>query len=154
MLVSHLTKNLLMIPEIFGKIFCGLMIQIWWSRATLVLQDLKKKLEICSLKRKTQKTKENVWLSFHVLKLGLTMQQDNDPTHICKSTSAWLKFLKKRKKKRKGLEAVYPKSGFNPLNPGEMFHHILKQVIHDQQPSNIADVKQFCKDEQTKIPPQ
>lgn len=48
-----------MIPEIFGKIFCGLTIQIWWSGATLVLQDLEKNLEICSLKRNTQ-TKNKV----------------------------------------------------------------------------------------------
>ncbi len=40
-----------------------------------------------------------------------------------------------------------------PLNPIEMLWHNLKQ-FHAWKPSNVAELKQFCKEEWAKIPPQ
>ncbi len=40
------------------------------------------------------------------------------------------------------------------LNPTEMLWHDLKQTIHARKPSNVAELKQFCKEEWAKIPPQ
>ncbi len=46
-------------------------------------------------------------------------------------------------------------SGQSPgLNPIEMLWHDLKQSIHARKPSNVAELKQFCKEEWAKIPPQ
>ncbi len=74
------------------------------------------------------------------------MQQDNDPKHTSKPTSEWLK-----KNKFKVLEGPSQ----NPdLNPIEMLWHDLKQSFHAWKPSNVAELKQFCKEEWAKIPPQ
>ncbi len=40
------------------------------------------------------------------------------------------------------------------LNPIEMLWHDLKQSIHARKHSNVAELKQFCKEEWAKIPPQ
>ncbi len=92
--------------------------------------------------------KENVRTSVCDLKLKHTwvMQQDNDPKHTSKSTSEWLK-----KNKIKVLEQP---SQSPDLNPIEMLWHDLKQSIHARKPSNVAELKQFCKEEWVKIPPQ
>ncbi len=68
------------------------------------------------------------------------MQQDNDPKLTSKSTSEWLK-----KNNSKVLE--WPN-----INP--MLWHDLKQSIHARKPSNVAKLKQFCKEEWARIPPQ
>jgi hypothetical protein len=39
------------------------------------------------------------------------------------------------------------------LNPFEMLWHGLKRAVHTRHPKNIAELKQFCKEEWTKIPP-
>ncbi len=90
--------------------------------------------------------KENVRPSVCDLKLKRTwvMQQDTDLKHTSKSTSEWLK-----KNKIKVLEWPSP-----DLNPIEMLWHDLKQSIHTRKHSNVAELKQFCKEEWAKIPPQ
>ncbi len=90
--------------------------------------------------------KENVRPSVCDLKLKHTwvMQQDNDPKHTSKSTSEWLK-----KNKIKVLE--WPNQSPD-LNLIEMLD--LKQSFHAWKPSNVAELKQFCKEEWAKISPQ
>ncbi len=92
--------------------------------------------------------KENVQPSVCDLKLKHTwvLQQDNDLKHTSKSTSEWLK-----KNKIKVLE--WP-SQSPDLNLIEMLWHDLKQSFHARKPSNEAELKQFCKEEWAKIPPQ
>ncbi len=92
--------------------------------------------------------KENVRLSVCDLKLKRTwvMQQDNDLKHTSKSTSEWLK-----KNKIKVLE--WPNQSPD-LNLIEMLWHDLKQSIHARKPSNVAELKQFCKEEWAKLHPQ
>ncbi len=38
------------------------------------------------------------------------------------------------------------------LNPIEMLWHDLKQSFHARKPSNVAELKQFCKEEWATIP--
>ncbi len=92
--------------------------------------------------------KENVRPSVCDLKLKHTwvMQQDNDLKHTSKSTSEWLK-----KNKIKVLE--WPNQSPD-LNLIEMLWHDLKQSIHAWKPSNVAELKQFCKEEWAKFHPQ
>ena len=40
------------------------------------------------------------------------------------------------------------------LNPTEMLWYDLKKVVCAQKPSYVAELKQFCKEEWAKIPPQ
>ena len=90
---------------------------------------------------------ENVRLSVCQLKLNRSwvMQQDNDPKHRSKSTTEWL-----QQKKIRLLE--WP-SQSPDLNPIEMLWHDLKRAVHTRHPKNIAELKQFCKEEWSKIPP-
>ncbi len=83
--------------------------------------------------------KENVWASVWDLKLKRTwvMQQDNDLKHTGKSTSDWL-----NKNLIKVLEWPSP-----DLNTNEMLWHDLKQSINAWKPSNVTELKQFCKEE-------
>ncbi len=73
-------------------------------------------------------------------------KQDNDLKHTSKSTSEWLKKIK-----IKVLEWI---SQSPDLNPIEMLWLDLKQSIHALKPSSVAELKQFCKEEWAKIPPQ
>ncbi len=84
--------------------------------------------------------KENVQPSVCDLKLKRTwvMQQDNDPKHTSKSTSEWLKKTKLRF--WSGQVKVWA--------------HDLKQSFHARKSSNVAELKQFCKEEWAKIPAQ
>ena len=74
------------------------------------------------------------------------MQQDNDPKHISKSTS---KLFKQSK-----IWALEWPSQSPDLNPIEMLYHDLTQTVHAGKPSNVAELKQFCKEEWAKIAPQ
>ena len=71
------------------------------------------------------------------------MQQDNDPKHRSKSTTEWL-----QQKKICLLERL---SQSPELNPIEMLWHDLKRAVHTRKPKNIAELKQFCKEEWSKI---
>jgi hypothetical protein len=39
------------------------------------------------------------------------------------------------------------------LNPIEMLWHDLKRVVHTRHPKNIVEMKQFCKEEWSKLSP-
>ena len=71
------------------------------------------------------------------------MQLDNNPKHRGKSTTKWL-----QQKKISLLER--PRSP--DLNPIEMLWDDLKRAVHTRHPKNIAELKQFCKEEWSKIP--
>ena len=88
-----------------------------------------------------------VRLSVRQLKLNRSwmMQQDNNPKHRRKSTTEWL-----QQKKIRLL--VWP-SQSPDLNPIEMLWHDLKSTVPPRHPKNIAELKQFCKEEWSKIPP-
>ena len=90
---------------------------------------------------------ENVRLSVRQLKLNRSwvMQWDNDPKHRSKSTTEWL-----QEKKIRLLE--WP-SRTPDLNLIEMLWYELKRAVHTRHPKNIAELKQFCKEEWSKIPP-
>ena len=63
------------------------------------------------------------------------MQQDKASKHISKSTTEWLH--------RQSPD----------LNPIGMLLQDLKRAVHTRHPKNIAEMKQFCKEERSKIPP-
>ena len=72
------------------------------------------------------------------------MQQDNDPKHRSKSTE-WLQ--------QKKIHLLEWPSQSPDLNPIEMLWHDLNRAVHTRYPKNIAELKQFCKEEWSKIPP-
>ncbi len=92
--------------------------------------------------------KKNIRPSVCDLKLKHTwvMQQGNDPKLTSKSSSEWLK-----KNKSKVLERL---SQSPDLNLIEMVSHDIKQSIYARKPSTVAELKQFCKEEWAKTPPQ
>ncbi len=91
--------------------------------------------------------KENIRHSVKLkLKHTWVMQQGNDPKLTSKSTSEWLK-----KNKSKVLERL---SQSPDLNLIEMLWDDLKQSIYARKPSDVAELKQFCKEEWAKTPPQ
>ena len=73
------------------------------------------------------------------------MQQDNNPKHTSRSTKEWLK-----QKKDNVLE--WP-SQSPDLNPKEMLWKDLKHVVHVEKPTNIPELRLFCKEERAKILP-
>ena len=75
------------------------------------------------------------------------VQQDNDPKHRSKSTTEWLK-------QKKICLLEWP-SQSPDLNPIEMLWHWhdLKKAIHTRHLKNIAELKQFCTEEWSRITP-
>lgn len=89
---------------------------------------------------------ENIKPSIQKLKLrrgSWVLQQDNDPKHCSKSTQ---QFMQKNKYR------LLPWPSQSPdLNPIEMLWQDLKKAVHLRKPSNIQQLKQFCKEEWSKI---
>uniref|UniRef100_A0AAZ3RHG4 Tc1-like transposase DDE domain-containing protein n=1 Tax=Oncorhynchus tshawytscha TaxID=74940 RepID=A0AAZ3RHG4_ONCTS len=120
---------------------------------------------------------ENVRLSVRQLKHNRSwvMQQDNDPKHRGKSTTEWLQQKKIRlmewhsqcpdlnpiEMQCPDLNPIEMQSpDLNPIemqcpdnNPIEILWDDLKRTVHTRHPKNIAELKQFCKEEWSKIPP-
>ncbi|KAF7655117.1 hypothetical protein LDENG_00060660 [Lucifuga dentata] len=67
------------------------------------------------------------------------MEQDNGPKYKSKFTSEWLK--------RNKIKVLECPSQSPDLNPMEMLWQDLKQTVHARKPSNVAELKQFCKEE-------
>ena len=72
------------------------------------------------------------------------MQQDKDSKHRSKSTTEWLQ--------QKIMHLLEWPSQSPDLSPIEMLWHDLKRAVHTRHPKDIAELKQFCKEERSKIP--
>ena len=85
-------------------------------------------------------------LSSRDLRLGrwFTYQQDNDPKHTTKATLKWFK--------GKRLNVLELPSQSPDLNPIENLWYDLKIAVHQQNPSNLKELEQFCLEESAKIP--
>ena len=90
--------------------------------------------------------RENVRLSDRQFKLNRSwmMQQDNDSKHRSKSTTESLQ--------QKKIHLLEWPSQSPDLNPIKMLWHDLKRAVHTRHPKNITELKQFCKEECSKIP--
>ena len=68
------------------------------------------------------------------------MQQDNDPKH-------------KVNRQQNGLNRRKCAFWSPDLNPIEVLWHDIKRAVYTRHPKNIAELKQFCEEEWSKIPP-
>ncbi len=127
-----------------------MVVVVWWSGAALQLRDLDDLPLLMepwiaqSIRKSWRRISGHQSVTSSSRALGYAAGQCK---HTTKSTSEWLK-----KNKMKVFE--WP-SQSPDLNPIEIPWRDLIQSFHAwKKPSNVAELKQFCKDERAKIPPQ
>ncbi|KAK3524862.1 hypothetical protein QTP86_010091 [Hemibagrus guttatus] len=91
--------------------------------------------------------KDNLKVAVRKLKLrrSWVMEQDNNPKHKSKSTTERLQ--------RHKIQLLEWPSQSPDLNPVVMLWNDLKRTIHTRRPKNMGELKQFCKEEWSKITP-
>ncbi len=100
----------------------------WWNH------------ELCTIRKSWMRMSSHQFVTSSTL--GLCRPQAHQKIHH---------WMAQNKNKIKFSEWPSQSPGLNPI---EMLWHDLKQSIHARKPSNVTELKQFCKEECAKIPPQ